>query len=729
MSISPHVKTSFQSKVSLDGKQEKILVIKCENCPEVDKNFFVTKKCISCFFETLDKHKTIKFNYISSEKIEDVIKFDQISIFINYLNKLNKLRTLNQKVEKLRNSKCRYKNGKCKVFSPTLAIFRVSRELYFNPILFYKNLEKRINLIKLKKNELNSVCKRCVEEIEKNLKKEFDLLKDLDLFKEFRKFKNISINHLAPPSFYESLLTYNYQWLEKEPSFPIISSNQNKDIIDIYQIGNYGLFQISILKVDEEDEKKYLIDLSFDSTLEKNFFKEIVKDSLKDLSIFKIDKVTPLEKLIEIYRIEILKILNLKFNFSTIEKNKISFFASLLKLNLEKIFPLLIDDFIEEIFLDSPFDYVYINHQKYGRCRTELKFNSSEIERIKTFLRLYSGQRLDYLNPSIKHVIKNPYFYCRFAIDVSPLNYHEFSLDIRKLNKNILNIQDLLKNHTLSPDMAAFLYFCILRRVNITTTGETDTGKTTFINALDILTPKEFRKIYIENVIESLNQLTFNKHQVKYKVDSINNFENPKYSKSNQIKTLLHRSPDLIYLGEILTKEEAEAMFHCLAAGLRGFQTIHSNDIPSLLNRFLYHFDIDLSCLNDMDLILLMKKDFHKRKLISINEISSNLFNNGQLHKGIFMYDPEKNRWNNLIPLYETNIINKLKRYENLNETKFNTLINIYNSVFEFLYRSKKISNEELVSLFHRISYYSEQSLLSLESFWEKWKKSRCLNA
>ena len=67
----------------------------------------------------------------------------------------------------------------------------------------------------------------------------------------------------------------------------------------------------------------------------------------------------------------------------------------------------MIDDFIEEIFLDSPNDFIYINHQKYGRCRTFIKFSSEEIERIKTFLRLYSGLRLDFLNPSIKHVIKN----------------------------------------------------------------------------------------------------------------------------------------------------------------------------------------------------------------------------------------------------------------------------------------------------------------------------------
>ena len=85
-------------------------------------------------------------------------------------------------------------------------------------------------------------------------------------------------------------------------------------------------------------------------------------------------------------------------------------------LNLEKIFPLLIDDFIEEIFLDSPHEAIYINHQRFGRCRTDIQFSSKEIKRLKTLLRIYSGKRLDYVNPSIKLVINNKYFYLKYAV-------------------------------------------------------------------------------------------------------------------------------------------------------------------------------------------------------------------------------------------------------------------------------------------------------------------------
>jgi len=311
-------------------------------------------------------------------------------------------------------------------------------------------------------------------------------------------------------------------------------------------------------------------------------------------------------------------------------------------------------------------------------------------------------------------------------VDVKPVHLSNFALDIRKLNKNILNIQDLLQNKTLNPHMAAFLYFAILKRKNITVTGETDTGKTTLINALDLLTPKEFRKIYVENVEESLNQSKFFRHQLKYKVDSLEESINQKFSKQNQIKKLLHRTPDIIYLGEILTKGEAEAMFHCLAAGLRGFQTIHSKDVDSLINRIIYHFKIHPSCLHDLDLIIMMKKYRDKRRIFSISKINPNF--EKTIHKMLFKYKPEIKQWNSLKELYDSNVITQLKQHEYINNEMFREIIEIYSDIFEILSKIDKISNMELIQLFDMISFYSFISIEQLRRYWKKWKKLRTLN-
>ena len=166
-------------------------------------------------------------------------------------------------------------------------------------------------------------------------------------------------------------------------------------------------------------------------------------------------------------------------------------------------------------------------------------------------------------------------------------------------------------------------------------------------------------------------------------------------------------------------------MFHCLAAGLRGFQTIHSNTIDSLINRFLYHFKINPSCLNDLGLIILMKKNQNERRIVSIAEIDFELSTKDDYYKRIFQYNPESKNWDNLKPLYETNIIKKLKKYEDINKKKFKFIISIYFDIFTSLLKIEKIKNEKLVDLFHKISFLSFKSIDLLIDFWERWKKKR----
>ena len=716
----------FQEKENLAGKKENFLIIDCKKCSEKEKKFYKNKTCIYCLLLNLFINKNNKFNRILISKNEILIEPEQYDLILDYFKKLNKIKRINQKIENVRKKRCVYQEFKCKNFPDYFSLVKIHDFEFYDPVLVYNTHLKRISFLEENKI-LNNFCLNCVNYLKSLEKSIAEILNHLKIIKLLNTFKYESGKSQNSFNFYKNLFSKSFQLHTKDQESRFPTLLKQEEIIKTYMIGKNNLYQVYISNISFEAENKYLVHYNYHSRSEEDYIKKIIQDISNSLNIVNFDQIIPLENLINIYKRESLKILNEKYRFSKIDSNKIAFISALKRLNLEKIFPLLIDDFIEEIFLDSPHDEIYINHQKYGRCRTNIKFNIREIERIKTLLRLYSGQRLDFMKPSIKLVLKNKFFYCRFALDIEPIQLNNFALDIRKLNKNILNIQDLLKNGTLNPLMATFLYFNILRRRNITVTGETDTGKTTLINALDLLTPKEFRKIYVENIVESLNQFNFGKHQLKYKVDSYDSSLKENYSKSSQIKTLLHRSPDMIYLGEILTKEEAEAMFHCLAAGLRGFQTIHSNNIDSLINRFVHHFKINKSCLNDLDLIILMKKDGNQRKIISISEIGDNL-KIEKLYNNIFQYNPESKKWNLLNPLFETKIVNELRRYEDLSRENFLFIIKIYNDIFTFISKINKVDNYKLINFFHRISYNSFQSYDILENFWNNWKKNRGLN-
>lgn len=716
---------SFYERENFKGKKEKIIIIECNKCFEIKRDFPNNHMCLNCFLKTLFINRNKKFNHISIESIERVIKRSQIENLLNYFKTLNKINKNLEKIRHLYQKKCSFKEFNCRYFPEFKNFSFQNNEDLYNPIYFYNFISNAIKSIE-KKKSIDSDCKYCFNKLKNLLNVLLSLLEGLKIILDYNEFL-LSKKSSQISNFYELLFPKINYIKEDNTGLSNLELNYQADLIDTYNLGEQKLFQIKIFKISNENEKKYEIKSSFNSKLDKSYFDKIILDIENNLDPIQIDQIIPLEKLIILYQEKALKYLESKYTFSSQEKTKITFLTALKKINLNKLFPFLIDDLIEEIFLDSPNETVYINHQKFGRCRTEVKFDVKELNRLKTFLRIYSGKRLDYTNPSIKLVINNTYFYCRFSIDIEPIHIHNFALDIRKLNKNILNIQDLLKNETLNPKMAAFLYFNLLRRKNITVTGETDTGKTTLINTLDLLVPKEFRKIYVEDAIESLNQKIFSRHQLKYKVDSLEGTSKKKYSKQNQIKKLLHRTPDIIYLGEILTKEEAEAMFHCLSAGLTGFQTIHSKNITSLINRVLYHFKIHPSCLIDLDLIILMKKIRDKRKIVSITEINIGFEEKDCIFKALFNYNPQLNDW--LVnELYESNTILQIKQYEDLNKEKFTAFIEIYENIFNYLKDTNKIPNYELIHFFDNIGFYSFLSVNKLKEFWGLWKKNRHLN-
>ncbi|MHA1507076.1 MAG: ATPase, T2SS/T4P/T4SS family [Promethearchaeota archaeon] len=717
----------LQIKDALDGKKEKKLIVNCSNCSYLEESRNFTSECIYCVLKILFLNKNSIDKTTSVIRRENLIEYNQFSSILDFFNKISSIKRIWKKIDNIGKIKCKYQEFNCSIGSLYNFPFSTETRPIYEPVSVLSYLLDKIN--KLKRTEvINFDCQKCIRDVLILLENILDIFNKLDIIHKFKKFSTEDSSADCTINFYNQIVFETPLTSITNKFTKNFSITSGSDLIETYKIGENRIFQILIFDVINEYEKHYVVKFSLQSSGEENFFKNIVKDTKNNLKLLDSDKIIPLEEIISLYQKNAKHYLNSKYKLSENEIDSISFVSALHKLKLEKIFPLLIDDHIEEIFLDSPKEKIYINHQKFGRCRTDIKLDNNDIERLKTFLRLYSGRRLDFSNPSIKIVIKNKYFYCRFAIDVGPVQLYNFALDIRKLNKNIYTIQDLLKNGTLNPTISAFLYFLLLRRVNITVTGETDTGKTTLINALDLLTPKEFRKIYVENIIESLNQTQFQRHQLKYQVDSLEEQSIRQTSKQNQIKNLLHRTPDIIYLGEILTKEEAEALFHCLAAGLKGFQTIHSNTIDSFLNRIIHHFKIHVSCLSDLGLLILMKKNRQRRIIASIVEMKNKIVKTNEFYTTLFKFEPHLKNWSVLKSLYASNLIEQIRKNEELSQDKFQILFELYHDVFKTLLQIDKLELYKLIKLFDQLSYYSLTNVETLCVFWENWKNSCSLN-
>ncbi len=292
-----------------------------------------------------------------------------------------------------------------------------------------------------------------------------------------------------------------------------------------------------------------------------------------------------------------------------------------------RIFPILLDEMTEEVYLDGPNTLIYFDHQTMGRCITSSTFDEVEVPRIVTFLRSESNLHLDRSNPSLKMELILLGSVLRLSASVPPLSADGLHVEIRRARKQPFTIRNLIENNTITQEAAAILLLAVASRLNITITGGPGTGKTTLLNALDRVTPRWWRKVYIEDAIES--RTLGNHHQVRLQVDPVDE-QHKRLNKSEEIVKCLHRSPDYLILGEIQTLEHSNALFQAVAAGLHSIQTCHSDSAASLVSRWILGHNIEKSNLGLMDLIVTLerpKPGESKRRVKEIVEIRKGIQN------------------------------------------------------------------------------------------------------
>jgi type IV secretory pathway ATPase VirB11/archaellum biosynthesis ATPase len=294
---------------------------------------------------------------------------------------------------------------------------------------------------------------------------------------------------------------------------------------------------------------------------------------------------------------------------------KIALFSAYRALGVHKLMPFLLDKHIDEVYLDRPGTRVYLDHEEFGRCMSNITLCNGDVQRFIDHVLLESKLPLNYLNPSLKWNMRMDDFTIRVSIDIPPLSHEGPSLDLRKIKHKVYTIVDLFLNNVLSQEEAAFLILHVINRRNIIICGEPGTGKTTLMNALDLCTPKNWRKIYIEDVVESLDQRGQGRHQLRLYVEPFE-VETKTRKKSVEIIKLLHRTPDWICLGELQSKEHFRALFHAIAAGLRGIHTCHASSVSGLIKRLVLHCGISKEDLSGIDLIVHMVKCYQGSKIL-----------------------------------------------------------------------------------------------------------------
>ena len=216
----------------------------------------------------------------------------------------------------------------------------------------------------------------------------------------------------------------------------------------------------------------------------------------------------------------------------------------------------------------------------------------------------------------------------RVHVVLPPIALKGPTVTIRKFPEPI-TMKKLIQLESLTEEASQFLQTLVRSSYNIFISGGTNSGKTTFLNALSQYIPKEERIITIEDSAEL--QIQSVENLVSLETRNANAEGEGAVSISDLIKASLRMSPNRIIVGEVRGKECLD-MLNAMNTGHDGsISTGHANSSTDMLKRMetmvLSGADLPLPSIRNMIasaieiMVHLGRTKDHKRRVLEISEV------------------------------------------------------------------------------------------------------------
>ncbi len=170
----------------------------------------------------------------------------------------------------------------------------------------------------------------------------------------------------------------------------------------------------------------------------------------------------------------------------------------------------------------------------------------------------------------------------RVHVVLPPISLDGPVVTIRKFPRQI-TMQMLIESGTVSTEAAKFLEKLVHAGYNIFISGGTNSGKTTFLNALSAYIPQEERVITIEDSAEL--QIQQVKNLIRLETRSANPQGEGAISIGDLIRASLRMNPTRIIVGEVRGKEALELLNSYNTGHDGGMSSGHGNSPKDMLAR------------------------------------------------------------------------------------------------------------------------------------------------
>ena len=294
---------------------------------------------------------------------------------------------------------------------------------------------------------------------------------------------------------------------------------------------------------------------------------------------------------------------------------------------------LLQDEKMQDITINSPMGRtpMFIVHQDYGDCMTNIIPTVPEAESWASKLRMISGRPLDEANPILDTELILPMARARVAVISPPLDPFGLAYAFRRHRAKPWTLPLFIKNRMLTPMAAGILSFLIDGSRTILVTGTRSSGKTSLLGGMLIEIMRKYRVITVEDTLElpteALRKLGYNVQPMK--VASALTRGTAEVPADEGIRTTLRMGDSCLIVGEVRSTE-ARALYEAMRVGALAnvvAGTIHGDSPYGVFDRVVNDLNVPRTSFKATDVIVVANPvksadGLHKwRRITSITEV------------------------------------------------------------------------------------------------------------
>ena len=271
---------------------------------------------------------------------------------------------------------------------------------------------------------------------------------------------------------------------------------------------------------------------------------------------------------------------------------------------------LLQDEKVQDITINSPLweTPMFLLHQDYADCVTNIVPTTPEAESWASKLRLISGRPLDEANPILDTELSIPGANSRIAVVAPPLNPSGLAFAFRRHRDKPWTLPLFMQNKMINPMAAGIMSFLIDGSRSLLIAGTRSAGKTSLLGAVLVELMRKYRVITIEDTLElptnSLRKLGYNIQSMK--VAAALTKGSSEVPADEGIRTTLRMGDSALIIGEIRSKE-ALALYEAMRVGALAnvvAGTIHGDSPYGVFDRVVNDLGVPRTSFKATDAII-----------------------------------------------------------------------------------------------------------------------------